>query len=86
MRRCSLIPDSELNEENIIPPALDKRVANTVAKAVIDLGSEIRAFHIHDSFPDREFFERADRWFDEAEMLLLSADSQYYCYADGYFP
>ena len=33
---ASLIPDSELNEENIIPPALDKRVANTVAKAVIE--------------------------------------------------
>lgn len=25
-----------------------------VAKAVVDLGSEIRAFHIHDSFPDRD--------------------------------
>ncbi|MBQ2736415.1 MAG: NADP-dependent malic enzyme [Clostridia bacterium] len=33
---ASLIPDSELNEENIIPPALDKRVADTVAKAVIE--------------------------------------------------
>ena len=33
---ASLIPDSELNEENIIPPALDKRVANTVAKAVME--------------------------------------------------
>ncbi len=33
---ASLIPDNELNEENIIPPALDKRVANTVAKAVIE--------------------------------------------------
>jgi malate dehydrogenase (oxaloacetate-decarboxylating) len=33
---ASLIPDNELNEENIIPPALDKRVADTVAKAVIE--------------------------------------------------
>ena len=33
---ASLIPDSELNEENIIPPALDKRVADTVAKAVME--------------------------------------------------
>ena len=31
-----LIPDSELSEENIIPEALDKRVADTVAKAVIE--------------------------------------------------
>ncbi len=33
---ASLIPDSELSEENIIPPALDKRVAKTVAEAVIE--------------------------------------------------
>ncbi len=33
---ASLIPDSELSEENIIAPALDKRVADTVAKAVIE--------------------------------------------------
>ncbi len=32
---ANLIPDNELNEENIIPPALDKRVANAVAEAVI---------------------------------------------------
>ncbi len=33
---ASLIPDRELNEQNIIAPALDKRVADVVAKAVID--------------------------------------------------
>ena len=33
---ASLIPDNELNEENIIAPALDKRVARAVADAVID--------------------------------------------------
>ena len=33
---ASLIPDSELREDNIIPPALDKRVSQSVAKAVID--------------------------------------------------
>ncbi len=33
---ASLIPESELNEENIIPSALDKRVASVVAQAVID--------------------------------------------------
>ena len=33
---ASLIPDEELSAENIIPPALDKRVAKVVAQAVID--------------------------------------------------
>ena len=33
---ASLISDSELREDNIIAPALDKRVAEVVAKAVID--------------------------------------------------
>jgi malate dehydrogenase (oxaloacetate-decarboxylating) len=33
---ASLIPDEELNEQNIIAPALDKRVAAVVAKAVIE--------------------------------------------------
>ena len=33
---AALIPDSELTAENIIAPALDKRVARTVADAVID--------------------------------------------------
>ena len=33
---ASLISDEELNEENIIPPALDKRVAKVVAEAVIE--------------------------------------------------
>ena len=32
---AALIPDAELSEENIIPPALDKRVAPAVAAAVI---------------------------------------------------
>ncbi len=33
---ASLIPDEKLNAENIIAPALDKRVAEVVAKAVIE--------------------------------------------------
>ena len=33
---ASLISENELTEENIIPPALDKRVASVVAKAVIE--------------------------------------------------
>ena len=33
---ASLISDDELSEENIIPPALDKRVASVVAQAVIE--------------------------------------------------
>ena len=33
---ASLISEDELNEENIIPPALDKRVAAVVAEAVIE--------------------------------------------------
>lgn len=33
---ASLISDEELSAENIIPPALDKRVAKVVAQAVID--------------------------------------------------
>ena len=33
---ASLIPDSELNEENIIPSALDKNVAMVVARAVVE--------------------------------------------------
>ena len=33
---ASLISDEELSEENIIPPALDKRVASVVAQAVIE--------------------------------------------------
>ncbi len=35
---ANLISDEELNEENIIPPALDKRIADVVAKAVIEAG------------------------------------------------
>jgi malate dehydrogenase (oxaloacetate-decarboxylating) len=33
---AALIPESELNEQNIIPAALDTRVAPAVAKAVIE--------------------------------------------------
>ncbi len=33
---AALIPEEELNEENIIPPALDRRVAPAVAEAVIE--------------------------------------------------
>ena len=33
---ASLIPNSELNEENIIPSALDKNVATVVARAVVE--------------------------------------------------
>ena len=37
---ASLIPEEELNEDNIIPPALDKRVAEVVAAAVIKAAKE----------------------------------------------
>lgn len=37
---ATLIPDNELNEENIIPSALDKKVAKVVAKAVIKAAYE----------------------------------------------
>ena len=37
---ASLISDEDLNEENIIPPALDKRVATVVAEAVIKAANE----------------------------------------------
>ena len=37
---ASLIPESELSETNIIPSALDKRVARVVADAVIDAARE----------------------------------------------
>ena len=37
---ASLIPDDEITEENIIAPALDKRVAEVVAEAVIKTAKE----------------------------------------------
>ena len=37
---ASLIPDNEINEDNIIAPALDKRVAQVVAEAVIKTAKE----------------------------------------------
>ncbi len=37
---ASLIPDDEITEENIIAPALDKRVAKAVAEAVIKVAKE----------------------------------------------
>ena len=37
---ASLISDEELSEENIIAPALDKRVADVVAKAVIEVAKK----------------------------------------------
>lgn len=37
---ASLIPDEEISEENIIPNALDKRVAKAVAEAVIKTAKE----------------------------------------------
>ncbi len=37
---ASLIPDNEITEENIIAPALDKRVAEVVARAVIKTAHE----------------------------------------------
>jgi len=37
---ASLIPDEEISEENIIAPALDKRVAQVVAEAVIKTAKE----------------------------------------------
>ncbi|MBQ3114608.1 MAG: NADP-dependent malic enzyme [Clostridia bacterium] len=37
---ASLIPDEEITEENIIPPALDKRVVKVVSEAVIKTATE----------------------------------------------
>ncbi len=37
---ASLIPDGEITEENIIAPALDKRVARVVAEAVVKVARE----------------------------------------------
>lgn len=37
---ASLIPDNEINEDNIIAPALDKRVAQVVAEAVVKTAKE----------------------------------------------
>ena len=37
---ASLIPDDEITEKNIIANALDKRVAEVVAKAVIKVARE----------------------------------------------
>ncbi len=37
---ASLIPDDEITEENIIAPALDKRVAQVVAEAVVKVARE----------------------------------------------
>ncbi|MBQ6815634.1 MAG: NADP-dependent malic enzyme [Clostridia bacterium] len=37
---ASLIPDDQISEDNIIPPALDKRVAETVANAVKKVAKE----------------------------------------------
>lgn len=37
---ASLIPDDEISEDNIIAPALDKRVAEVVAKAVVKTAKE----------------------------------------------
>lgn len=37
---ASLIPDDEITEENIIAPALDKRVAKVVAESVIKVANE----------------------------------------------
>ena len=39
---ASLISDEELNEENIIPSALDKRVAKVVAEAVVKVARETK--------------------------------------------
>jgi malate dehydrogenase (oxaloacetate-decarboxylating) len=37
---ASLISDEELNEDNIIPPALNKQVAKVVAEAVVKVARE----------------------------------------------
>ena len=37
---AALIPDDEISEENIIAPALDKRVAKAVAEAVVKVAKE----------------------------------------------
>ena len=39
---ASLISDEELNEENIVPSALDKRVAKVVAEAVVKVARETK--------------------------------------------
>ena len=43
---AGLIPDSELSEDNIIPSALDKRVAQVVSKAVIKTAKETNVARI----------------------------------------
>ncbi len=43
---ASLIPDDEITEENIIAPALDKRVSQTVAEAVIKVARETKVARI----------------------------------------
>lgn len=43
---ASLIPDSELSEDNIIVPALDKRVAEVVSEAVIKTAKETNVARI----------------------------------------
>jgi malate dehydrogenase (oxaloacetate-decarboxylating) len=45
---ASLIPDEELSEQNIIAPALDKRVAAVVAEAVIRAAHETGVARIHE--------------------------------------
>ena len=48
---ASLIPEEQLSETNIIPSALDKRVAPVVAKAVIKAAKETGVARIA---PDKE--------------------------------
>ncbi|MEE0944436.1 MAG: NADP-dependent malic enzyme [Clostridia bacterium] len=43
---ASLIPDNEISEDNIIAPALDKRVAKVVAEAVIKTAKETHVARI----------------------------------------
>ena len=43
---ASLIPDNEISEDNIIAPALDKRVAKVVAEAVIKTARETKVARI----------------------------------------
>ncbi len=43
---ASLIPDNEITEENIIAPALDKRVSEAVAAAVIKVARETKVARI----------------------------------------
>jgi len=45
-RRGNLVADDELNEEYIIPNALDRRVSKAVAKSVIEVANETKVARV----------------------------------------